>query len=246
MALPTIVSKGLIGSSSSAIVWTPPSCLEDDILLVWGASANEVFTDPQFFVTDPSPGPGGGSSMNPIGQAGTGTAAGTSAARAAAWWRRMDGTENLGDPFYFYDAGDHQILEYALVRGCIATGTPLEAYVSSLAAAASASVSFPGLTTLGGDRLVLSCVAGAIDTTTPQLSGTPTNADLANVTVQINDATNAGNGSSLAVISGERAVPGVVGNGAGTLLNSTVQARLSFAMIPAISGAADDGGAYFL
>ncbi len=230
MAAPVVISAGFFGASTAAIVGFYPDGIEEhDVLLVFGESANQTFPPPQFFDAEnltPY-----GASMASIGGTGTGTAGGAASTRLAAWWIRPFG---LLDPLYFSAPGDHQVLAYALVRGAKTSGAPIEAVETSVAAAAAAEVSFPGLTTLGPERLVIQAVSWATDTAAAQVSGSA-NPDLAAFGEIFDVSRTNGNGGGCAAAGGTRAATGPVGAGSGALAVSSVQARISFAVVPAVA-----------
>ena len=144
-----------------------------------------------------------------------------------SYWKRATGSETS----FTQTATDHQCALVALVRGCIASGTPYEGMTFSKTGSTTTPV-LPTPTTLGVDRLVIQGIARGTDTASSEFSS-PTNSDLQSVTLVGQYGTATGNGGGIAVVSGIDRIAGSSGttsisySGSATYFATTV-----FAMIP--------------
>ncbi|MEP0826189.1 MAG: hypothetical protein HRF40_11950, partial [Nitrososphaera sp.] len=99
------------------------------------------------------------------------------------------------------------------------------------------SGSIPGATTTVDNTLVVMAVAANL----PDVNGVDTNfsgwtnSDLANLTEVVDYTRNAGNGGSLGVAIGERAIAGTYGDTSVTLANSATKAMMTIALKPSLT-----------
>lgn len=226
---PTVTTGGNAGSTGVPGI-SYPSGADGDYIYVFVASANQTLTDVHVYSTDTF---SVVYSFNVLGQQGTGTAGGTTAVRLGIFGCPYDSSQT-GNLIRAADSGDHTIFCIMVVSG-VSTSDPHEALTFDVAASASTSVTVPGGTTLGSDRLCIMAVANATDTATAQ-GGTATNADLTSITNVINYNNTSGNGSGISVYKGIKASAGSVGSTTLTLATSSVQARAFFALKPLTAG----------
>ena len=196
-----------------------------------GATTNDVMvliceTDNQVIANDASLKTAGWTEFTSSPQGTTGT-------RLTAYWKRHDGSESnpaLGD------AGDHTGGQVLVFRGCITTGSPINAEAGSVAGTASTSVTFPTITTTEASCLVVNAVVWSTDSASAQASAW-TNASLASITEIQDSGSTAGNGGGLSVAIGVKTAAGSVSATTATLGTSATQGRLTFALTPEPLGA---------
>lgn len=129
-----------------------------------------------------------------------------------------------------YNPGDHQLTGFLVFRGCAAS-SPIDA--SNTGTGTTTSISLPGLTTMGTNRLVLHIVADGADLSSVNRYSAWTNADLAAVTEIAEAGTTSGTGGGMGMASGEKATAGAVGSGSVTFAPSaTNYAAISLALKP--------------
>jgi hypothetical protein len=237
MAFPTFTVGGTAGSGTGggSPAW-PVGHEVGDIGLLVVMTANEPisFTDAAGFVE-----------VTNSPQA-RGTAASATAIRLGVFWCRATSTA-MSSPV-IPDLGNHQFSRIYGFRGCISTGDPYDVTAGDQATA-SLSVSIPGATTTVADCLVVLINGSSNDGTSNVYTAGPTNADLANLTALSNTGTTAGNGSSLAMHSGEKATAGAYGVTTATQTLSEDMARMSIALKPFVAapgGGDNTGTPYYL
>lgn len=225
-APPAFQGISSFGATTGSLTKHWPTHITGDIALLVVESANEVVTlsTPAGFVEIPD------------SPQGTGTAGGTTATRLTVFWCRAT-SSSMTAPVVA-DAGDHIAVYMLSFRGCVETGDPWDVTAGDVAASASTSVSIPGDTTTGPNRLIVALVANGTDTTTPQVSGW-TNASLTGLLEQVNENTASGNGGGFSIATGVKAGAGTYSATTATLATSSVQARISLALKPAAGGGAN-------
>lgn len=153
-----------------------------------------------------------------------------SVTRATVLYRIATGT----DPTDVPDAGNHvQGRIIGITAGTFDLAIPFHTLIDSDQAATTA-VSITGPTTTINDCLILafSSAPGPDALSTTEFSS-PANANLTNVTEQIDNSSAAGGGSAILVISGELATAGAVGTTTATAVTSVARANLCIAVAPA-------------
>jgi hypothetical protein len=210
--VPTFFANGANGSNSAnAVTFWPAGTAVNDIGIVMIATANQA----------PPATPAG---CTPIyTPTGTGTAGVASSIAFYVYWIRATSASMPG--ISSGDSGTDNVINISVFRGCVATGSPIDAFGTDTAAS-STSVSIPGLTTLGSNRLV---VAGLGWGSTNSVSGFA-NGDLTSF-AEIQDVGTTRGGFALG--AGTKATAGAVVVTTATLATADVQERLSFALIPA-------------
>lgn len=155
----------------------------------------------------------------------------TTGTRLTVLWCRATSTTPTAP--VIADTGNHQYAVILTFRGCVASGNPWDVTAgNTTGGSASTSVSIPGDTTTGANRLVVVASSTALDNDpNPRFSGW-TNADLSDLTERYDDATSAGNGGGLGVATGGKAAAGAYGATTATLSNASLQGRISIALKP--------------
>ena len=202
----------------------PASIATDDILLLFVETENQA-------ASISNQNGGTWAEVTLVSPQGTGTAGGPGGTRLTLFWSRYNGTQ--GNPTVA-DSGDHQRGAILAFRGCPTTGDPWDVGAGNVASSASTSVTVPGATTTGADRMCVFGVSNTTDSNTAQLSGgTWTNANLTGIANRVNVNSTTSNGGGLAVGHGVKTTAGAVGNTTGTLVTSSVQGRIMIALKPA-------------
>lgn len=162
---------------------------------------------------------------------GTGTAGAIGATALSVFWKRASSSESSVS--YLGMGGDHIAAVMVAVRGCATTGTPYEASNGNSLGTASTNFTFPAVTTLGANRLIL--MAGSVDTdsSVDQFVSDFTNSNLAFTTKVAGQGVNPGNGGSVACAVGVKVAAGSTGTTTSTVNTSAVQARICLAFPPA-------------
>lgn len=223
-AAPVFVAAGTQASNTAGITPALPSGIAiDDILLLFLETANQAIA-----ITNQNGGTWAEIVSSPQG---TGAAGGANATRLTVFWSRYNGAQ--GAPTTS-DSGDHQIGIIVAIRGAVAAGDPFDVMAGGVEAAADASGVIPGAITSVADTFVAVATAGALPdaNTTSQFSGW-INASLTNIAERFDVTRNSGNGGSIGIATGEKAVAGSYGNTAVTYAASTAKAMISIALKPA-------------
>jgi hypothetical protein len=220
-AIPTVRAVGAVVPGQNNIVPTMPTgVLANDVLLLFVETAAEAVTlsggtETWTQVTTPAS----------IGTAGTGT-------RITVFWARA--SQNSPTSPTINDSGDHQQAGIIAFQGVITSGNPINVSATSTETNVDTSVSFPGVTTTVADTLVVVAMAGDLPDTngSGNFSGW-TNANLTNLTEQIDNTTTSGNGGALGVATGGKATAGASGSTTATLGTAAVKAMMTIALTPA-------------
>ena len=159
---------------------------------------------------------------------GTGTAGGTAATRLTVFWARAtSGAMSApGTP----DSGNHTIGRLLTFRGCATSGDPWDVTAGDVASTASTSVSIPGDTTTGDNRLVVAIAVNATDAPSDQTFTSEANSSLEGFSVVDEAANGVGNGGAWMIAVGEKRASGAYSATTATLGTSSVQGRISLAL----------------
>jgi hypothetical protein len=220
---PTFVSAGSITSGTVTITPSlPVSITTGDILLLFIETSNQAVS-----ISNQN---GGTWTQVTNSPQYTGTAAGTTGVRLAAYWSRYNGTQ--GNPTVS-DSGNHQMGRIIAIRGAVSSGNPWDVTIGGVEAVSDTSGSIPGATTTVTSTLVVTAIASAL----PDATGTSnfsswTNANLTSLTERIDNTVTAGNGGGIGVATGIKATAGAYGNTAVTLGSSAYKAMMSIAIKP--------------
>lgn len=213
---PSYIGAGANTADIVAIVVPgAPGTVPNDVEIMTVQTSAEAATlsDAQGFVETPS-------SPQSIGPAAT-----PGSTRLTIFWRRF--AVGLGDPTVA-DSGNHQLARRHTIRGCVKSGSPLEAS-SGNTGASSTSVVIPGLVTSRANCLIMAINADAIDAGGGRFSAA-SNPSLTGVAQQADSGTANGTGGGIAAVTGIKTAPGTVGNTTGTLISASQQARICLAL----------------
>lgn len=164
------------------------------------------------------------------GSQGVGTAGSATATRLQVFWRRAAGSsETLAGVSI---AGDHVIGQILTVRGCIATGNPIDVSAGDASTDAdTTAVSIPGATTTVPATLLVTAVSNQVDSATFfSLAAVNPNASMI---PRGGGQSAAGNGGGFNVHVAALANAGTYGATTLTLVVASRQGRVSLALKPA-------------
>ena len=218
-ALPTVVTAGTVASGTGDITpGLPGSWAKNDILVL--AVENNA--------SDPAPAVPDGYvhiKASPVTTTGT---------RLSAFWKRATAVESAPT---VADTGDHQLARMIGVRGCPTDGFPWENTVASVEAVSDTSGSATGFTTTQTNELVMILAASDFDPGADDTVGYSalTNAALGSLTEQTDNRAAAGNGGTLMIATGTKAIAGAIGNTTYTLANAGNKAHLVIGFTPTTS-----------
>lgn len=222
---PWFNASQVTSATTAALTAGTPAVEELDISVLLVVTANHpIVLSSAFGYTEFS----GGASPQ-----GTGTAGAADAVRLAAFWRRETSSSGLGNPIVALNGDFIQAL-IITIRGAVRTGNPIVNPVGAVLAAPSTSFSIPGSSTTVPFCRVFNVVAHSTDTSAAEASGW-TNADLTSIAEHNDHSTLNGSGGGLAVASGIKAAAGAYGATTGNLVTSSVQALLTFGVLPQVS-----------
>jgi len=149
--------------------------------------------------------------------------------RLAVFWCRA--TSDAQSAPLVADPGNHVLGKIFTFRGAVASGDPFDAAAGDVKAAASTSMTWPTLTTLGADRLIILLATRDDDLAGPEWSNYA-NANLTDLTERFDDGGIVGNGGGIVVVTGGKATAGAIGATTADVF-STVNAMLALALKPA-------------
>lgn len=205
LVAPYIFAVGASASGTGDVIpGLPTGHTTNDILLLIVQSSNETVAAPA-----------GYQQAGPA--VGFGTAASAGSTRITCFWKRHDGSES--DPTVA-DPGDHALAIIVGIRGCPTTGTPFESAGQWFKRTASVTATASAGSTSCESALVMTILGHALDSASAVFSA-PTNADLTNVTEQVDVATADGTGGGIGVISGIKASEGTFAATTATMTSGT-------------------------
>lgn len=188
----------------------------DDLILIFLGSANQAFT------------PVSGYLQVPDSPRGAGTAGGAGAVRLTIFYKFSDGTETT---YVTGDSGNHNLVSSLIISG-VDKVNPFNANAGNTAAASTA-ITCPAVTTSVPECLIINAINTDRDANTVGSYFTsPSNANLANITIQVNKTSNIQQGGGLGIISGEKATAGSTDTTAVTQGASEETARITLALAP--------------
>jgi hypothetical protein len=215
---PTFVQAGTAATGTGAVTPTIPTNLLNDIILVFVQSGDQSVTMTTGGYTQVGPAPG------------SGTAAAAAANRLTVFWKRSAGAE--GNPTVA-DSGDHTTAQVIIIRGCITTGDPFQFLSSGVKTTASTTLTATGGVTSIDNMLVIVFAAQSVSSSSAQFSGW-TNSSLVSITEASDDSGTGGTGGGgVASAYGVKLTSGTVTSTTATEANSTVDAFMTIAMVPA-------------
>jgi hypothetical protein len=133
-------------------------------------------------------------------------------------------------------SSNHTISRIIGIRGLDTSVNPWNITSAGTDTVSSTSLSIAGATTTVDECLVLLIFATGVDSNTAQLSGSFTNANLANIATQCSNWTNVGGGGGFAIGTGEQAIKGAYGATTATLVTAAQKAMATIALAPVASG----------
>lgn len=219
-AAPTFVVGGPVAAGAGAITPSPGAGrIANDIDLLFVETANQAVSLST---------PAGFSLLTSVG---VGTAAGADGTRLTVFWRRWNGV--AGSPTVA-DSGDHQIAVIVSYRGAITTGNPWDVFGTNFQTPATTAGSVSGVTTTVVNTRIVIASAGSLPdaiTTGIQFSAW-TNANLTGIAERVDVTRNPGNGGSIGIADGVRAVAGATGATTFTTATSATKANVKIALRP--------------
>ena len=153
----------------------------------------------------------------------------TSGEKLYVWWGRYSGSETAPS---VTPGGDHVCAGMSAIRGCLASGSPIDVVATGTETTSDTSYSFAtGLTTSVNNCLCFSVCSSGYDSNTAQVP-VGTNAALSSLTSRMNYETSNGGGGGFGLTTGGLAAAGSMGTFAATLAQSTPKAYIAFALKP--------------
>lgn len=214
MAAPTFVASGALSTGTGAVSPAlPAGRATDDILLLFCETVDGTAATPSGWAV------AGARQWRNAGQAALNTC-------LDVYWRRVVGGESAPS---LADAGDHISAVIHAYRGCETSGDPWDE-IAGATEANDTSASFPSVTTVGADRLIVMSIATHDNVGAP-LSGA-SNANLTGVSIRTNEETSSGNDGTLAVVTGVMASAGATGETSATLAFPVHKALATIALKP--------------
>jgi len=215
--LPVFVAASAEFTSTAApTAVLPTGHVVNDILVLVLQSSNESIATPA-----------GYTQLGP--QNGIGTAVTAGSLRMGIFWKRDNGAEVAPT---IADSGDHTYGMMFAVRGCPTTGDPFQFLGNTFKFTASTTATSPKGVTVVDNMLITDIFAHAVDSASAQGSA-QTNADLASITEQFDDATTDGTGGGIVVVSGIKYEAGAIGATTMTWGSSTADLCSRIGWLPA-------------
>lgn len=216
MAAPTWVGVGTSAAATTAITpGFPGSLVDGDILIGLGESVGgELFTVPTGWAHV------AGSPVN----------IDTTTCLTVLWKRYAAGdvAASWGDP------GNHGVAQIGAIRGCIATGSPWAATpTTSPDATLNTTATWPAVTTVTADCLILFCIATGRDLTTTNLGALTGGTGLTNIVEQMDVWNAAGTGGGVGLVTATKAAAGSTGAPTATMGTNEPRAMMTLPLAPA-------------
>jgi len=204
MPIPTIVAVGAITSGTGALtIALPTGWIRNDILIAIIATANQ----------NPSPNPATNWNIVSNPPTGFGSAGLSGGLKLHVWWKRAEVGEGT---LAFADSGDMQIGRMIAIRGCRG-GDPWDASGTSNTTSAGTAVSWPDITTLTANSLIIGALGGDRDVASTADMSAVTNTNLASITDRMENWVLAGTGGGIYMFTGTNAATGAIGASTGTI-----------------------------
>jgi hypothetical protein len=168
-----------------------------------------------------------------------GTIGDATSVRLSVWWARAS-SGSMAD-VTVDDDGDQRGKIFT-IAGCVTSGNPVNvAAGNTTGGSAATAVTIPGAVTTKTDCLILAIVANSADVATPETSNWA-NASLASFSEWDDENTASGGGGGFGVATGGLAAGGTYGATTADLVTSSLQGRLSLALLSTTS--TDLGGVF--
>ncbi len=214
-----------IAAAAAASTPTMPLHKAGDILIFWVAAlgqTNYALSPAQGFVEGTaSPQHNSGNSLN---------------SRAQYFWCRADqttmdanGGQMPAPTMPDVASDDFKVSAIGVIRGCVASGDPVATAVGQNVASGTA-ITFPSLTGVPANSLIVYYIAGRFDPVTPatEVDGW-THASLTNFREHIDKSTNSGVGYSMAMAAGYTAAGGSIAGATATFAHATDSSQFAIA-----------------
>lgn len=228
MGMPTVASVGTVVDASTGTLTVAPGATHTtddiDVVIVEGGAADATLSTANGFAE-----------LTAVSPQGTGS--GGSSTRFGVFWRRWNGSD--GSPI-FAGVSNHAVGRMISISGCKTSGNPWNVTATGTTdSSADTSLSAAGATTTAADCLILAFAGQNLpDASSTTEFGSPTNADLANLTERIDNATAQGNGGAIWLVTGEKATAGAYGATTCTTVTSALRVCGSIALEGASAGGA--------
>lgn len=211
----SFVNKSAFASGTAALsVGAVTGVVANDLILLYVESANQAITTPTGFTIVPS---------SPVS---TGTAAAAGGVRLSVFYAFATGADTTTS---VADSGDHTNAIKIAYRG-VDSVTPFDATsTTGIKTPASTSSSFPSITTVSGNSLIVHASALDLDAASTATTGTPTNANLTGLIERHDQTVTSGLGGGLVIIDGTKVTAGATGATTATV-TSTIQVYLTSAL----------------
>jgi len=228
--IPTFVAAGTVAATATAggvgpvSPGIPAGTTTNDIMILYVETGNQAVTAI--------------SGWTLVGAGGVAQATGLVTMLTIMWKRA--GASETAPGVSIAAGGDHIVSRIATFRGCVTSGSPINATNPTVQNTASASVSIAGVTTTVADCMICAAVATGQDVaSTANISGW-TNASLASpaITENMDNWDTTGNGGGFGAAYGGKATAGATGATTATLVTANTQAMMTFALQGAAAPAA--------
>lgn len=218
----TFVGKGALVSSATSIAPARPAATQVGDLLIAIIQTSDLANLSAFDADWPE--------VTEIANGGVSGAAGYAMLHILFRYATLTVADDLSIP----DLGDHQyglILAYRGVR--VMTASALQFIrATSADGAATTTMTFPGLTTVRADSLIVGIAGLSLDAASTTAASGYTNADLTSITERHDETIALGTGGGVAIFDGYKAVAGTVSATTGTMTSNRA-AYVTLALPPA-------------
>lgn len=191
-------------SSAISVAWPASHAVNDVGLLLIPSGGDEPSTQDLSGL--------GWTSLGLVSQTGPTTSA---YRQIRAWWKRAASTAEPS--VSLNDTGAINGGDIFVIRGCRTTGDPVALLGQSFGTSASLQVVIPTANTSGPQRFILGYFTLALDSTTAQMAGGYSNANLTSLTNRLSNQSVASIGIGRYSFDGVLAAQGAVGNTTGTI-----------------------------
>jgi hypothetical protein len=206
------------GTTASTVTVSWPTHLTDDVgILVVESDVGTAFATPT-----------GWTAVNGTTTAGV---TGTTGTQLGVWWQRATSSSMGAAVVSLPTGGDHLLAAIYTFRGCVTSGSPVNASGSASKTVGSTSYSSPSITTTAANCLVLYCVTRGNDSASTAAFTVGTNANLTSISEIDEVGSTIGNGGGFVIGAGTKAVAGATGATTGTVTSSS-NASVSLALEP--------------
>jgi parallel beta-helix repeat protein len=213
MAAPTFVGAGTVAVTTldDDTANYPAGWAADDLLLLLVENAGDSLTVDAGWTSAGTP------------QLGTGTG-------LHVWYRVAQSGD--GGSVGYHGSGINHMQGVVLAYRGVDTTTPLDVTSVGGTASASTSVTFPSITTVTANCMIVFALAAADDRATGNDFGSWTNANLTSLTERVDANTAQGNDGALGAADGVKATAGATGTTTASIVTSAAKAYMTIALRP--------------